>query len=264
MQLAECFSPLTFCALDSPSLLQRDDISHTLQQAIVIVTAEVFQVTSIVMNFPEVATKVEETSKDDVSLGGGSTTSKSTLGMYSSTRTTASRRSHKSKKKKMINWPTLIRETFTNLFDLVGDWVYIYAIYSQHYVDKDEDADEEENNLLLDFEKVMLILLSFCFLSTVLSLWTIQTATFAACGKKSMCCNCTVPRLSLLGIILEDIPQFVLTCYIDYNLIGSLSPAGVMNICSSLSSLVVRLTSRYEEVQDEDDDKLQPLVEIAI
>ncbi|KAL7495688.1 hypothetical protein ACHAWT_006870 [Skeletonema menzelii] len=221
------------------------------------------------MNFPEEATREEvEVSVNDVaSVGGGSTTSKSTLGMYSSTRTAAtrsSRKSSKSKRKKMINWPTLIRETFTNLFDLIGDWVYLWAIYTRHYVDVDNDADEAENNLLLDFEKVMLILLFFCFLSTVLGLWTIQTTTLAACGKKSMCCNCTVPRLSLLGIVLEDIPQFVLTCYIDYNLIGSLSPAGVLNICSSLSSLVVRLTSRYEEVQDENDDKLQPIIEFAM
>ena len=219
------------------------------------------------MNFPEEATKEEvEVSVNDVaSVGGGSTTSKSTLGMYSSTRTAASRSSRKSKRKQMINWPTLIRETFTNLFDLIGDWVYFYAIYTRHYVDGDKDADDAaENNLLLEFEKIMFILLFFCFLSTVLGLWTIQTTTLAACGKKSMCCNCAVPRLSLLSIVLEDIPQFVLTCYIDYNLIGSLSPAGVMNICSSLSSLVVRLTSRYEEVQDEEDDKLRPIIEFAM
>lgn len=34
VQLAECFSPLTFCALDSPSLVQRDDISHTLETCV--------------------------------------------------------------------------------------------------------------------------------------------------------------------------------------------------------------------------------------
>lgn len=202
-------------------------------------------------------------SNDVVSVGGGSMTSKSTLGMHSTRSATS--RSRKRKQNKIINWPTLIRETFMNLFDLVGDWVYFYAIYSRYYVG-DVDADEEDNNLLVDLENVVLVLLGFCILSTFLSLWTIQTTTLATCGKKSMCCNCTVPRLSLLGIVLEDLPQFVLTCYIDYNLVGSLTPAAVMNICSSLSALVVRLTSRYEQVQDDenDNDKLKPIVEFEM
>mmetsp|Transcript_2770 Transcript_2770/g.4303 ORF Transcript_2770/g.4303 Transcript_2770/m.4303 type:complete len:202 (-) Transcript_2770:58-663(-) len=200
-------------------------------------------------------------SSDVASVGGGSMTSKSTLGMYS-TRSAASR-SRKRKQNKIINWPTIIRETFTNLFDLVGDWVYFFAIYSRHYVDG--DADEEENNMLVDFENIIVVLLFFCILSTFLTLWTIQTTALAACGRKSMCCNCTVPRLSLLGIVLEDLPQFVLTCYIDYNLVGSLSPAAVLNICSSLSALVVRLTSRYEDIQDDNNDpKLQPIVEFEM
>ena len=206
------------------------------------------------------------TNNDVVSVGGGSMNSKSTLGMHS-TRSAASR-SRSRKQNKIINWPTLIRETFINLFDLVGDWVYFYAIYSRYYVDGDVDADDEENNLLVEFENIVLVLLFFCILSTFLSLWTIQTTTLAACGKKSMCCNCTVPRLSLLGVVLEDLPQFVLTCYIDYNLVGSLTPAAVMNICTSLSALVVRLTSRYEEVQVQDgkndNDKLKPILEFEM
>lgn len=204
-------------------------------------------------------------SNDVVSVGGGSMTSKSTLGMHSSTRSATSRISRIRKQKQIIKWPTLIRETFMNLFDLVGDWVYFYSIYNHYYIG-DVDADDEGNDLLLELENVVLVLLGFCILSTFLSLWTIQTTTLATCGKKSMCCNCTVPRLSLLGIVLEDVPQFVLTCYIDYNLVGSLTPAAVMNICSSLSALVVRLTSRYEQVQDDknDNDKLKPIVEFEM
>ncbi len=194
---------------------------------------------------------------DAESVGGNS---KSTLGMNSVKTSTS--RSRRRKQSKMINWPTFIRETFTNLFDLVGDWSYLYAVFSRHYVDGDMDV--EEKNLLVDIENIILILLGFCILSTVLSIWTFQTTVFAACGRTSMCCNCTVPRLALLGILLEDLPQFVLTCYIDYKIIGTLTPIAVMNICSSLSALVVRLTSRYEEVRDENDDKLQPIVEFAM
>lgn len=190
--------------------------------------------------------------------------SKSTLGMHSTRSATS--RSRIRKQKRIIKWPTLIRETFMNLFDLVGDWTYFYSIYTRYYVGDVDADDEENNNLLLELENVVLVLLGFCVLSTFLSLWTIQTTTLATCGKKSMCCNCTVPRLSLLGIMLEDVPQFVLTCYIDYNLVGSLTPAAVMNICSSLSAFVVRLTSRYEQVQDDknNDDKLKPIVEFEM
>jgi len=66
------------------------------------------------------------------------------------------------------------------------------------------------------------------------------------------------------GILIEDLPQFLLAAYIDINVVGTLTPAAVLTICSSLSALVVRMTSRYEEVRDEDDDKLQPIVEFAL
>ncbi|KAL7439235.1 hypothetical protein ACHAXM_007847 [Skeletonema potamos] len=194
---------------------------------------------------------------DAESLGGKS---KSTLGMHSTE--SAASRSRRRKKSKMMNWPTLIRETFTNLFDLVGDWAYFYSVYSRHYVDG--DLDVEGKNLFLDIEDIISVLLGFCVMSTFLSSWTFQTTVFTFCGRKSMCCNCTVPRLALLGILIEDLPQFLLAAYIDINVVGTLTPAAVLTICSSLSALVVRMTSRYEEVRDEDDDKLQPIVEFAL
>ena len=175
--------------------------------------------------------------------------SKSTLGMHSSAWSTVRRR--KREQKKITNMSTFIRESFNNLFDLVGDWVYFYAIYNRLYIEGDVDAEE--------FDKILLVLIFFCVLSTVLSLWTMQTAILTLCGRKSMCCNCTVPRLSLLGVVLEDFPQFVLTFYIDSKLVGSVTPVAVLNICTSLSSLVSRLTSRYEEVRDEPVKKVKPI-----
>lgn len=50
----------------------------------------------------------------------------------------------------------------------------------------------------------------------------------------------------------EDLPQFVLTAYIDYTFSGGLTPAGMMNICSSLTALVNRSTARYDEIVEED------------
>lgn len=67
-----------------------------------------------------------------------------------------------------------------------------------------------------------------------------------------MCCNCTVNRIMLANILLEDFPQLALTTYIDYSYVGGLTPIGVMNICSSLTALVNRLTARYDEIEEED------------
>jgi hypothetical protein len=46
-----------------------------------------------------------------------------------------------------------------------------------------------------------------------------------------------------------------MTAWIDYTFTGGLSPAGMLNICSSVSGIVNRLTSRYDEiVQEEEGD----------
>ena len=62
----------------------------------------------------------------------------------------------------------------------------------------------------------------------------------------SMCCNCTLDRIVLASIILEDIPQILFTLYMDSRFVGGVSP---LNICSSVNGLVNRLTSHYEEIK---------------
>lgn len=57
-----------------------------------------------------------------------------------------------------------------------------------------------------------------------------------------------------MSIILEDLPQFGLVVYIDYTFAGGLTPAGVMNICSSVPALVNRATRRVDEIEMEDGD----------
>ena len=56
----------------------------------------------------------------------------------------------------------------------------------------------------------------------------------------------------MAGIVLEDLPQFILTTYIDFTFSGGITPAGMLNICSSLTSLINRATTRYDDIIQED------------
>ncbi|KAL7539794.1 hypothetical protein ACHAWF_011160 [Thalassiosira exigua] len=162
------------------------------------------------------------------------------------------------------DWRTIVRDTFSALFDMVGDWAYLYAIFHRD-VDGDGTPDVSdwkalyEGGVSLDYNTLVHAVLAFCILSTIFTLWTTMTSLGRRCGRETLCgtgiCEtCTVPRLALISIFVEDVPQFVLTTYIDFTFAGGLTPAGMMNICSSLTSLVNRSTSRYDQILEEDED----------
>lgn len=104
------------------------------------------------------------------------------------------------------DWRTVARDAFAATFDVVGDWAYLYAIYHRDY-DGDGEADEYSLGVTrFDYELVINVVLAFCILSTVFSVWTVMTSLGRKCGSKnSLCCNCTVPRLCLAAIVLVSI-----------------------------------------------------------
>ena len=173
------------------------------------------------------------------------TSTRSSVRSSRSTRTTASQR-----RKKAQEWRLLFRDTFANVFDLIGDWAYFYAVYNRDY-DEDGEADQF-GPIEVDAKLMIHAVFAFCILSTTLFGWFILTSIWRKGGHNSMCCNCTVNRIMLANILLEDFPQLALTTYIDYSYVGGLTPIGVMNICSSLTALVNRLTARYDEIEEED------------
>ena len=157
----------------------------------------------------------------------------------------------RSNSKSNTHWTVIVRDAFAALFDMIGDWVYFYAIL---FRDEMKDGPTEAylfGKIQIDYKLIIATVLSFCILSTIFSLWTIVTSLGRNCGMNSMCCNCTIPRLCLAAILLEDVPQFVITTWIDYTFTGGLTPSGMLNICSSLTALVNRMTTRYEEVENE-------------
>jgi len=172
----------------------------------------------------------------------------------SSNYTNASRTPSKSGKSQIsqADWRVVVRDSYAALFDVIGDWTYLYAIYHRDY-DGDGATDEYVLDVKFDYELVTGVAFGFCILSTLFSFWTIFTALGRRCGKNSICCKCSVPRIALAALILEDLPQFILTVYIDFSFSGGLSSAGMLNICSSLNALVNRATTRYDEIQEEGD-----------
>lgn len=150
---------------------------------------------------------------------------------------------------------TIIRDCFAEVFDFVGDWVYLYAITHRDY-NKDGEVDEYPAYDKVDYATIVYVVASFCVLSLFFSAWTVLTSIGRARGRNSICCNCTVPRLVMLSVVLEDVPQFIMTAWIDYTFTGGLSPAGMLNICSSVTGIVNRLTSRYDEIIEEGDVEL--------
>lgn len=150
---------------------------------------------------------------------------------------------------------TIIRDCFAEVFDVVGDWVYLYAITHRDY-NKDGEVDEYPAYDKVDYATIVYVVASFCVLSLFFSAWTTLTSIGRARGRNSICCNCTVPRLVMLSVVTEDVPQFIMTAWIDYTFAGGLSPAGMLNICSSVTGIVNRLTSRYDEIIEEGDVEL--------
>mmetsp|Transcript_21635 Transcript_21635/g.45735 ORF Transcript_21635/g.45735 Transcript_21635/m.45735 type:complete len:184 (-) Transcript_21635:211-762(-) len=165
-------------------------------------------------------------------------------------------KSNRTTPSKMSNndWRLITRDAYAALFDMVGDWGYLYAIYNRDF-DGDGEADEENlERVPFDYNIITSVVFVFCILSTIFGLWQISTSVGRKCGKNSLCCKCSVPRLALASILMEDLPQFILTAYIDMKLGGEITPAGMLNICSSLTALVNRATTRYDEIEDENEN----------
>mmetsp|Transcript_20092 Transcript_20092/g.43616 ORF Transcript_20092/g.43616 Transcript_20092/m.43616 type:complete len:207 (+) Transcript_20092:110-730(+) len=170
-------------------------------------------------------------------------------------------RSSRTRRKEILtkaDWRVVVRDSYAALFDMVGDWTYLYAIFHRDY-DGDGTPDTYLLGVQFDYKLIINVVLAFCILSTVLSLWTILTSLGRKCGKNSMCCNCTVPRISLAAIVLEDLPQFILTTWIDFTFSGGFTPAGVLNICSSMTALINRATTSYDDIEQKDEDAFPKL-----
>eukprot|EP00956_Cyclotella_meneghiniana_P027710 scaffold62806_cov74-Cyclotella_meneghiniana.AAC.7 len=155
-------------------------------------------------------------------------------------------RSAANKRKKLAADRRLfIRDIFANLFDLAGDWAFFYIMFTRDF-DGDGEADQfapAGTELRLFIHAVF----AFSILSSTLVGWYVTTFLFK---NSTTCCNCNSQRILLAAIVLEDIPQILFTLYMEQYLIGELSAVGMLNICSSVSGMVNRLTASYDGKED--------------
>jgi len=81
-------------------------------------------------------------------------------------------------------------------------------------------------------------MLLVAIIGAVLGAWTALTSLGRCCRHKSICFNCTLPRLSLFLVPLHHVPVFVLVTFCDFTLFGGVSAAGALDICTSMVALV--------------------------
>lgn len=188
--------------------------------------------------------KQESQVEDDASVQTKNT--QLTTGTTSSRRTV---RSAANKRKKIAAERRLfIRDIFANVFDLVGDWAFFFAIFNRDF-DGDGQGDQFAP-VEVQYRLFIHAVFAFAILSSTLVGWFLVTSVWRKTGYGSMCCNCTAERVLLAAIILEDIPQILFTLYMEHNFMGGLSAVGMLNICSSVNAMVNRLTAHYDVKED--------------
>ncbi|KAL7515698.1 hypothetical protein ACHAXN_012915 [Cyclotella atomus] len=165
--------------------------------------------------------------------------------------TTSSRRTVRSaankRKKIAADRRIFIRDMFANIFDLIGDWAFFFAIFN-----RDFDGDGQGDQFApaeVQYRLFIHAVFAFAILSSTLVGWFVVTSLWKKTGHE-MCCNYTAERLLLAAIVLEDIPQILFTLYMEHNYMGGLSAVGMLNICSSVNAMVNRLTAHYDVKED--------------
>ncbi|KAL3774690.1 hypothetical protein ACHAWO_002553 [Cyclotella atomus] len=165
--------------------------------------------------------------------------------------TTSSRRTVRSaankRKKIAADRRIFIRDMFANIFDLIGDWAFFFAIFN-----RDFDGDGQGDQFApaeVQYRLFIHAVFAFAILSSTLVGWFVVTSLWKKTGHE-MCCNCTAERLLLAAIVLEDIPQILFTLYMEHNYMGGLSAVGMLNICSSVNAMVNRFTAHYDVKED--------------
>ena len=187
--------------------------------------------------------KQETLIDDDASVNTKNT--QLTSGTTSSRRTV---RSAANKRRKIAAERRIfIRDMFANIFDLVGDWAFFFAIFHRDF-DGDGQADQF-SPVEVEYRLFINAVFAFAILSSTLVGWFVLTSLWKKTGRE-MCCNCTAERILLAAVILEDIPQILFTLYMEQNFMGGLSAVGMLNICSSVNGMVNRLTAHYDIKED--------------
>lgn len=134
--------------------------------------------------------------------------------------------------KKQADRSVVVRDICVALFDMAGDWTYITVLFLQN------DSFRYHNQ----FVALAPIIVIVSILGSIISLWSIATSLGRLYTYKSLCCRCTMPRLTMGLILPHHMPIFVMTLYCDLTFRGDISSTGYFNIGSSMVALINTLS----------------------
>ena len=137
-----------------------------------------------------------------------------------------------------------LRLLYINIIDVIGNCSYAVVLWFGRY--------EGRQFVRVEKEFYAYLLLAFCFLGSLMSLFTIATAVLKNySGRKAICKNCTLPRLSAALIVVNQVPQIIMTTVIDLFFMGHLTFSGTLNVLTSVCALVnTCMSTSYADILD--------------
>ena len=140
-----------------------------------------------------------------------------------------------------IRWTRRVRSVLASVADVTGDWFYYEFL-------ADRDIPNLDNDVLDPIFLAIVISSTFFGLMSILIMglgcnqllgckrvWGISAANWA----------------SILEVVLEDIPQLVITTLVSYQLRGPLSSQAVFNLTTSSVNFVLDILDIFDDFADD-------------
>lgn len=118
----------------------------------------------------------------------------------------------------------MYRDIITSILDMIGDWSYIF------FLNMYSDGIRHR----VQYMQKVRMLSTVAIFGSILSIWLIATTIARARRYRSLCCKCTVPRLSMYLVLFHHIPVCLLTAYLELEFRGEMSIVGCVNIVTTL------------------------------
>ena len=139
-----------------------------------------------------------------------------------------------------------LRLLYINIIDVIGNFSYAVVLWFGRY--------EGRQFALVEKEIYAYLLLMFCFVGSLMSLFTVATAVQKNyLGKKTIYKNWTLSRLLAALIVVNQMPQIILTTVIDLFFMGHPTFSGTLNVLTSVCALVnTCMTTSYADIMEKD------------
>mmetsp|Transcript_11497 Transcript_11497/g.22009 ORF Transcript_11497/g.22009 Transcript_11497/m.22009 type:complete len:164 (-) Transcript_11497:119-610(-) len=140
-----------------------------------------------------------------------------------------------------VRWTRRVRSVLASVADVTGDWFYYKYL-----------VDREIPNIDSDFLES--IFLGICLASTffgALSILVMGLGCNQVIGCKRVCGITATNWVSFLEVVLEDIPQLVVTSLVSYHIRGPLSSQAVFNLTTSSINFALDILDIADDFADD-------------